>query len=485
MKKKKVLLLLIAVFALAGFFFLRPKKISSQIYPSLTSASATLSNSRLSFYGVLDVGVSAGATTIVLDTTGIWADESTSHLFPNDTVSVGPNNNFTVGGIINATTFFLVDGLTVGADADATIYATQSGTLTVSVTTVSDIPANGDIIVTIPDPPAGEGNDKAPDSTSSISTNGFDFNKITTANITCPSGWNAESATAPDDGTGHTVVCNTSVGTTGPTALEVIIGVGGTGLINPAPVNVGHTAGVADIYTINVKTRDASNNTKDEVDIKVAPVEAVLVSATVDETLSFTVAGRGAGTTSCGKGAAVGVVSTATSIPWAVLSAANTFYDIAQQLTVSTNADAGYAVTIEENDQMGKNGGACSGADAGEALNCIKDTTCDGTCDEDEEDDWETAANNGLGFSLEDVSGGDVAFEYNVVSGGCEGVADTDFCARQIADMAASETKANILSETAPVSGASAYVCYRISISPTQPAGYYYNKVKYTCTAVF
>ncbi|HUS60516.1 MAG TPA: hypothetical protein VMX76_04055 [Nevskiaceae bacterium] len=483
--KKKILLILVALFALAGFFFLRPKKISSQIYPSLTSASATLSNSRLSFYGALDVGVSAGATTIVLDTDGTRADESTSHLFPNDTVSVGPNDNFTVGGIIDATTFFLADGLTVGADTGATIYATQSGTLTVAVTTVSDIPANGDIIVTIADPPSGEGNDKAPDSTSSISTNGFDFNGITTANITCPTNWTAESATA-GSGDGHTVICNATVGTTGPTALEVAIGVGGTGLINPAAVNVGHTAGVADIYTINVKTRDASNNTKDEVDVKVAPVEAVLVSATVDETLSFTVAGRGAGTTSCGKGAATGIVSTATSIPWAVLSSANTFYDTAQQLTVSTNADAGYAVTIEENDQMGKNGKACSGADAGEAVNCIKDTTCDGAaCDEDEEDDWETPANNGLGISLEDETDSDAVFQYNVESGGCEGVAATDFCARQIADMAASETKANIMSNTAPVSGSSVYVCYRISISATQPAGYYYNKVKYTCTATF
>jgi hypothetical protein len=126
---------------------------------------------------------------------------------------------------------------------------------------------------------------------------------------------------------------------------------------------------------------------------------------------------------------------------------------------------------------MGKNGGACTGASAGESVNCIKDTTCDATCSESTSTEWTTATNNGLGFSLANVSGTDASFLYNESS--------RTFSSRQIADQEASETKANIMSNSAPVSGSSVYVCYRISISATQPAGYYYNKVKYTATASF
>lgn len=485
--KFKIVVVLFLVFLLAGFYSLRPKK--PQAAGNLTSASATLSNPRLSFYGAVDVGVSAGATTIDLDTAGTWADENTSHLFPGDTVSVGPNGNLTVGGTMTTTKFFLTQGLTVGASADDTIYATQSGALTITFTITNDIPAGGYVRVLIPDPASG-GNDGAPDTAASIAANGFDLNTMdastdigTTGGTGCT--WGTETLT-PGSGSGHQYKVTTTTACTAG-AITVTFDGATKDLVNPAPVTSGHTQGTADVYAIDVDTYngdpDSGGQVIDTIDIKVAPVEAVLVSATVEETLSFAVALRAVGSTSCGKAATV--ASTATSIPWATLSTTDTFSDTAQQLTVSTNADAGYSVKIEANDQMGKDGVTCTGATAGEANNCIKDTTCDTSCSESSEDDWETATNNGLGFSLENVSGGDTAFQYNAVSGGCAGTAETDFCARQIADMEATETKANILSETAPVSGASAYVCYRITVSATQPEGYYYNKVKYTCTAVF
>ena len=233
---------------------------------------------------------------------------------------------------------------------------------------------------------------------------------------------------------------------------------------------------MADIYTINVKTRDGSDNTLDEVDIDIAPIEAVLVSATVDETLAFTVAAVAAAASTCGQ--TTDVTTTAYSVPWGTLSTADSFSEASQQLTVSTNADGGYSVTIEENDQMGKNGGSCSGASAGESVNCIEDTTCDGAaCTESTSADWATASNNGLGFSLANQSGSDAEFLYNESS--------RTFSSRQVADQEVPETKAAVMSSAAPVSGSSVYVCYRISISGTQPAGYYYNKVKYTATATF
>ena len=126
---------------------------------------------------------------------------------------------------------------------------------------------------------------------------------------------------------------------------------------------------------------------------------------------------------------------------------------------------------------MGLNGGSCSGADAAESLNCIKDTTCDASCNQVNTAEWTTATNNGLGYTLATVSGTPAVFYY--------GESGRTFSARQFADQEVSETKQNIMSWNMPVSNDQAYVCFRISVSGTQPAGYYYNKVKYTATARF
>ena len=481
---------LLVFFLFLGFFLSRPDKLNSA---SLTSASATLSNSRLSFSGQVDTGASAGVTAINIKTSGNIADKNTNHLFPKDGVSVGAEGGKTVASVVDTNTFMLSVGLTVPASDGDAIYATQSGTLTATFTTANAIPANGDVIITIPDP-ATNGNDKAPDTAGSTTLNGFDFNTITTSNITCPTGgsWSVTSATA-GTGDGHTVVCTTSSEIAASTSLTVVVGDGTKGLINPAPIYSGHTQGLADTYTISIVTRDSGDLTIDSVNTKVAPVEAVLVSATVDETLTFQVQGVTAGTAACG--AAVDITTTAYSVPWGTLSTADVFKDAAQKLTVSTNADAGYTVKIEENDQMGKNGAIGIGATAGEADNCIQDTTCSSSnCDQATGYNWtDDDAYHGLGYSLENVGADtDAVFVYNSDNPCSETAGAGAFCAKQFADQEVPETKATIMcggggncASNGPVSSKDVYVCYRIAISATQPAGYYYNKVKYTATAIF
>jgi hypothetical protein len=466
---------------LALVFFFRPSTLNSA---SLTTASATLSNPRISFSGAVSVGASAGANAINIKTSGDYADESTSHLFPKDTISVGEEGALTVASVVDSDTFILSAGLTIPASDDDAIYATQSGTLTVTFTTANAIPANGNILLTIADP-ATNGNDGAPDTADSITNNGFDFNGIGTDNITCPTGanWSVTSATA-GVGAGHTVICTTNTEVAASTSLTVVIGDETVPLVNPAPVYSGHTQGLADIYEINIKTRDSGDLTIDEVDTKAAAVEAVLVSATVDESLTFQVQAVNSGSTVCGQIA--DVTTTPTSVPWGLLSTSDVFKEAAQRLTVSTNADGGYTVKIEENDQMGKNGGACAG-NGGEGVNCIQDTTCSlSGCDETDGYDWTDAATfRGLGYSLEDVDGSDATFVYNSDDPCSDSAGGGSFCAKQIADVAALETKTTIMTNSNPVSSKDIYVCYRIAISGTQPAGYYYNKVKYTATAIF
>jgi hypothetical protein len=153
-------------------------------------------------------------------------------------------------------------------------------------------------------------------------------------------------------------------------------------------------------------------------------------------------------------------------------------------LTVSTNSTGGYKVYAEENDQMGKDGIACSGASAGEANDCVQDTVCDGTgCTHQTYRDWgsDPSSYPGLGYSLENVSGTDATFEFDTSAG--------TFNAKQFADQEASESRsaanAHIMTNSGPVDSSSVNVCYRIDITATQPAGYYYNKVIYTAVPTF
>jgi len=478
--KAKIVLFLLPLFLLgAGFLVSKFRKPQAA---SLTNISATLSNPRLSFYGVVNGGTSAGVSAINIKTSGNYADTDTNHLFPNDTVAIGVNGNMTVASIVDSDTFTLSSPLLVSVDDGAAVYSTQSGTLTVSFTITNQIPANGYVLVTIPDPATG-GNDGAPDTADSVSNNGFDLNGMTTANISTSGGtgctWSTETLTA-GSGSGHKYKIKTTTACTGG-AITVEIGDETIGLVNPAPVYSGHTQGTADIYRISVATYtgdpDSGGSLIDSGYATAAPVEAVLVSATVEESLSFVIDGVDSGTSVCGQ--TTDVTTTATSVPWGTLSTPNAFKEAAHTLTVSTNAGNGYTVKIEENDQMGLNGKTCSGASAGEADDCIQDTTCNVSgCTESTSQDWtDASAYRGLGYSLENISGSDAAFTYNE--------SDRSFSAKQIADTEAGETEQTIMSNNGPVDSKQIYVCYRIAISGTQPAGYYYNKVKYIATATF
>ncbi|KKP67348.1 MAG: hypothetical protein UR68_C0006G0009 [Candidatus Roizmanbacteria bacterium GW2011_GWA2_35_19] len=507
---KKILFFCLIFFALTYLFIITLPQNNIINSASLTSASATLSNSRLSYRAGVATGA-IGSSIVTIDASGN-ADNDTHHLFPKDTVCFAGatldgcymQNTYVVSSIPSTTTFNIttaLGGTALGA-ADLVI-ATQSGSLTIAFTTVNEVPLDGDILVTIPALDADTTPcDGFPDTAATAATNGFDMgdasNRIAAADITvtgCTDGnWVAtETITCGTSSTDHTIRIDRQTALcVAPSAITITVD-SSPGLINPAPINSGHTQGTADLYTINVRTRDGSDNTIDQVNMKVAPVEAVFVSATVDESLSFTVAGVTAdsGTTCNITRTSATPDSTAYSIPWGTISStyATATHNTAQQLTVSTNASAGYKVYAEENDQMGRDGNVCTGAtpSAGEFTfssgTCIRDTACGATpCTHQTSQDWtDMATYVGFGYSLENQSGTDAEFLYNESS--------RTFSAKQLADQEASESRsdstAEIMNNTVPVSGSSIYVCYRIAIPGTQPAGYYYNKVKYTAVPTF
>ena len=487
-----VLLTFIIVF-IAIFAALSVRLTKKANAASLTGVSVTLSNSRMSFKAPISSGA-AGSTLVTIS--GAAPDTTTRHLFPGDAVCFTDAGNnvcrdnmtYTVATASSDTTFELTSSLTTALTATDYAVASQSGAWAITFTTVNTIPVGGKIIITIPMADNASGNNGIPDAAATLATGGFDLNKEASASATvggtCNTNWGTAVIT-PGYGTTDSTITWTRASTVCAGGAVQTVAIAVPGFVNPAPVT-GHAQGTADIYGITITTTDGAN-TLDTSTPRVAPVEAVLVSATVDETLSFQVGSVGVTTSTCGNNTTVG--SSPTSIPWGHFAAPNTFYYAAQTLTVSTNAASGYVVTIQENDQMGKNGNVCTNTlpSAGDytfgSATCIKDTVCSAlVCSESVAQDWVTAASfPGFGYSVASISGTDAPFWY--------GEKTRVWSAKQLADTsgigAAAETPATIMSNSGPVSANSVYVCYKITIPGTQPAGYYYNIAKYTATATF
>lgn len=88
---------------------------------------------------------------------------------------------------------------------------------------------------------------------------------------------------------------------------------------------------------------------------RVAIIAPVVVTAAVDTSFTFTVAGQAGGGTVNGE--AITGTSTATTIPFGTLVAASAS-TTAQQLSVSTNASYGFAVTVQVDQQLTSSTGA-------------------------------------------------------------------------------------------------------------------------------
>lgn len=486
---KSLFFIFFCLLVLKGFSFFHPKKLVSA--GNLTSASATLSNSRLSYKSSIGTNQSVGDTTITIDTDS--GDDDTDHLFPGDTIcfvnadqsGCEGNRTYQVGSITttpDGTSFTITDGLDKALIDTDFVVATQSGTLTLQFVLTGEVPTTGDILITLPSVDTdNKTNDSFPDTNSSLATNGFDIGGIDSTDISttstgCNNNWTTVNPTAGGSSADTTIRLDRNTDACG-IGSTVSITIGSTDLlINPAPITSGHTQGTADYYSLTVQTRDGSDNQIDTVNVMVAPVEGVFVSATVEETLSFTIAAVGLGNSHCGSSAVVDVTTYAFAVPFGTLDTTkgvNAFKEAEQQLTVTTNADAGYKVYTTEDDELGKDG-----ADSP----AIPDTPCDsGPCTHTTAQDWVTPGTyHGFGYSLVNSSGTDATFQYSDGTWNAKQFPNESEATGQYDD-----TSAEVMSNTAPVSGSSVYVCYRISASGTQEAGYYYNKIWYIATPTF
>lgn len=476
-KHRRASVIVVFVLLLVISYFIYPSQTDSA---NLTVAKDTLQTSRLSFAGRVKSPTAEGSSHVWIYTSGTseFYSVSTAGLKVGDALTIG-TGSYTIASIVDADEF--TTSAVLGAnDADDTdvIYFKSKPQQVITFTTASAI-ASGFFRVLIP-AATSNFNDTVPDST------GFDFNSATTTatnatgytfatpvatvsgGTSCPSGWHCfeyHYVGTGGVGTAITLTIGNTNGTTTPIA--------------PAPKS-GHTEGTADAYTFKIQnfvnTSDPTGTPADQTTGKIGVIESVRVTATVDPSISFSIAGIASGQNPCGTGATNETdvdTTTGTNAPLAVpfgTLTLNTFKDAAHLLTVSTNAVSGYTVTAQENDQMGKDGGTAT---------FIADTSGDnGTADETTSDTWDTAAAHpGFGYTLKAVSGATVPFNSS----------GANFYARRFPAIADPDSPLvqTVMSSTGVADSHTANVCYRVTVAATQAAGNYENQITYTATASF
>lgn len=477
-KKLSLFVVLVALFGVASLV------AQSTRSANLTSVSVTLSNPRFSFRGSLAGTNVVGTSTVNILTSGAHPSLTTAQLLEGDTVAIGEAASlgvYTIDGTNPASQFTISTTLAAGdADLNDDVISTQSASHTVRFTTTNAI-SGGRFRILVPslanDTNAADGipdgdffdfGNAAPTVTCPTDLTGYDFVTGTaTASAITVNGTDYHSYECAYSGTG-------AVGTAfdGTTNGAITI----SNIINPAP-ETSHSTGTARSHAIIVQHIDSSFAVADFTTAAVGIIEAVKITATVDPTISFTIAGVASGQTRCG--ISTDVTTTAAAVPFGSLSL-SAFGDAAQSLNISTNAVNGYSVTAVENDQLGLNGGACAGDNTG--TSCIRDSIGDGgTMSHTSSAEWATTTPKGFAYSLQNGDAANVAFQYTTATGNCTGT----YCARQFADAEGSQTAVQLFNSSTVADNETVEVCYRILPSVTNAAGNYENRVTYTATATF
>jgi len=253
------------------------------------------------------------------------------------------------------------------------------------------------------------------------------------------------------DATTITLTAGTNVATTGD-AIIIEIGTnadsGVNQITNPNVVE-------PDSYVLSI------NAGTDTGETRIAIVDNVLVTATVDTVFTFTVTGTSAGQTVGGDTS--GVITTATTVPFGELSA-DTPVSAVQALEVSTNAANGFAVTVVTDQQLtSANGADIDGFIDGAFTSTPATWELNGATVGQEE----TYGHWGLTSSDTTLTGGDV------FAGG------TLF-------VSASSTPVEVFQAAGPVDASTTDVLYKVEVTSLQEAAEDYTAtLTYVATPVF
>ena len=194
--------------------------------------------------------------------------------------------------------------------------------------------------------------------------------------ITFPAGFNLASVIEDDidilfDGVSTSTVAGASTATewgvdiTGQIVTFTTPTASGVGSTTPVVIRIGNNA--VDFGTgVNRITNPAGTTSyaitvggtmQDSGELRVAIVDQVVVSASVDTSLTFSVTGVNSGLNVNGSPTTTVAASTATTLPFGTLPI-GTSRVLAHDLTVITNAAVGYTVTVEQTGNLQSTTGA-------------------------------------------------------------------------------------------------------------------------------
>lgn len=483
------------------FIFFGPRQILRSA-PSI-NVRDTLSSSQLSYFGRIGVGVSAGENLVKIAVNGSAPSRSTANLYVGDTLAIGStvtgSNIYTVKDIGNTATIELATSIgTSNAWVGAYVVSTSSAIHTITFTPQSSV-ANGiwQVLIKATNRPLENSADGMPDQ------GGFDLGATTpsavgpaglgmrllAADIACPFGAaSVGTTTVLTNGVGlgstgpyHIIQCTLSGGATNAIGTSAVWTIGrnltaGAQLINPAPANGSHSEGTADTYTFFIRHayNDGTLIDADTTAGKIAVIEAVRVSATVDPTITFYIDTPSnittAGQVRCGGALSIGATNTTpTTVNFGPL-ALTAFNNVAQRFNITTNSKNGYIVQVYEDMPLTNvNSGAT-----------IPDAHCDtGTvCNTNTANTWildNGSTSSQFGYSLE-------AGATSVGTSMGIGTTNNQYKAFGIG---AANAKIIMQRSTTPSILENAYICYRATASNFQEAGNYTNSLTFVATATF
>ena len=286
------------------------------------------------------------------------------------------------------------------------------------------------------------------------------FGTTTLANTTCPDG-GTDWTEALSNGD-RTLRCTRTGATRAAGAATTTI----NSVINPISE--------ASRY-ISITHYDSLGNVRERVDVAVAIIEDVLMTARVSSTLTFVVSG----TSTAGRvgGIPCSNESTATNTPFGTL-VVNATSTVCQTLKVTTNADDGYTVTVFEDDELTSDSGSNINSFNNAFDNTGSTTAAAWLAPQNLLDQYYTYGHMGLHSEDADLDTLGGYTNQNFDNGG------TLFAGLNASD------PLPIMHHDGPSDGltpnkGTTNVIYQVQIGSLQEAGDYQNTLTYICTPIF
>ena len=435
---------------------------------NLTSTKDVLSTSRLSVFGTVDPsGTTVGSSNVKLITPAYGSGNTitTSNIMVGDVLSIGSHADYyTVVTIVDSLNFTVSPVIAAGdADANDPIYLRVRPTHTITFSTTSAI-ADGYFRVMLP-ADSTTPSDGIPD------PNGFDFtaSPSVAGTLVSGSGYSFSSGTGTvAGGSGCATPAHfhcydvpyTGTGSIGA-SIKIVIS-GANAPIAPSPGNT--TEATAETYQYLVQNLNSGSVVVDASKGRIALIEPVRVTATVDPTISMTICGADTCSdvepTDTVDGETLsnntGATSTGTAVSLAILDLLSPRLQ-AQKITIATNGVSGYTLTAVDDGDLRK------GSDT------IDDVVTPPTA---------PAVLNSPGTEA-----------YGIHPSGTHVDTGTWGSGSASANKYSGTDLSNILTlvsyPTGPTAGTTTYITYKANISPVTPQGDYAHTITYTATATF